>query len=89
MKRVSDQEFRALATEDLRGLFNVIWSATIHRDSVAMREEGFAKWISEGDGRKALEEKLEMGLLWDGEGWIASPAYEAAAARLEQKEPRP
>ena len=87
MKRVSDQEFRVLATEDLRSLFNAAWSGTIHRDDdLSMRESGFRKWISEGNGRRALEEKLELGLLWAGDDWVASPAYEAAVARLEQKE---
>jgi hypothetical protein len=85
MKRVSAQEFYALAVNDLRGLFNAIWSGKAHRDDdSAMRADGFAKWISEGDGRRALDEKLELGLLWDGEDWVASPAYEAAVARLEQ-----
>jgi hypothetical protein len=85
MKRVSEQEFYASAVNDLRGLFNAIWSGTAHRnDDSTLRANGFAKWISEGDGRKALDEKLELGLLWDGGDWIASPAYEAAVARLEQ-----
>jgi hypothetical protein len=83
MKRVSGQEFYALAVNDLRGLFNAIWSLKAHRND-DMRADGFAKWISAGDGRRALDEKLELGLLWDGEDWVVSPAYEAAAARLEQ-----
>jgi hypothetical protein len=87
MRRISAQEFRPLAIEDLQGLFNAIWSATVHRNDLALREERFVEWIREGDGRKALDERLKLGLLWSGDDWVASPAYDAAVERLDSIEP--
>jgi hypothetical protein len=82
MKRVSESEFAALAVADLRPLFNAIWSATVHRDNLVLRDERFTEWI-DGEGRSFLDDKLKLGLLWTGNDWVASPAYEEAAKRLE------
>lgn len=69
-KQVREAHTRALVIDDLREMWNAMWTATRDAEDLALRDQRFEVWLAEPPQQQLVADKLAVGWLWRGGRWM-------------------